>query len=93
MDATLTPPGASLAGAGAGGFPWLGLLVLWPAAAALLLPLLPGDSNDPRLPRTVALVTLALDFALMLWVFARHFDGASSSLQPVSYPHLTLPTN
>lgn len=83
MDATLSAPVASLAGAATGGFPWLSLIVLLPAAAALLLPLLPGDSNDPRLPRSVALVTLALDFALMLWVFARHFDGSSSALQLV----------
>jgi NAD(P)H-quinone oxidoreductase subunit 4 len=83
MDATFPPPGASLASAGGDSFPWLSLIVLLPAAAALLLPLLPGDSNDPRLPRTVALGTLAVDFALMLWVFARHFDGASSQLQLV----------
>jgi NAD(P)H-quinone oxidoreductase subunit 4 len=66
-----------------GTFPWLSLIVLLPSVAALLMPLLPGDGDDPRLPRTVALVALGLDFALMLWVFSRHFDGSSSALQLV----------
>jgi NAD(P)H-quinone oxidoreductase subunit 4 len=80
MDAALTNLASS---AGSAPFPWLTLIVLLPSAAALLMPLLPGDSDDPRLPRTVALITLAVDFALMLWVFARHFDGGSSALQLV----------
>ncbi|MFM7269504.1 MAG: NAD(P)H-quinone oxidoreductase subunit 4 [Cyanobium sp.] len=80
MDAALTDLASS---AGAAPFPWLTLIVLLPSAAALLMPLLPGDSDDPRLPRTVALITLAVDFALMLWVFSRHFDGSSSALQLV----------
>jgi len=83
MDATFPPSVASLASGEAGAFPWLSLIVLLPAAAALLMPLLPGDNNDPRLPRSLALATLAADFLLMLWVFARHFDGASSQLQLV----------
>jgi len=80
MDAAL-PDLVSTAGSGS--FPWLTLIVLLPSAAALLMPLLPGDSDDPRLPRTVALITLAVDFALMLWVFSRHFDGGCSALQLV----------
>jgi NAD(P)H-quinone oxidoreductase subunit 4 len=83
MDATLPLSAASLPVEGSATFPWLSLIVLLPAAAALIMPLLPGDGDDPRLPRTVALVTLLADFGLMLWVFARHFDGASSQLQLV----------
>jgi NAD(P)H-quinone oxidoreductase subunit 4 len=83
MDASLPPSVASLPLSDPGGFPWLTLIVLLPAAAALVLPLLPGDGDDPRIPRTVALATLLADFGLMLWVFARHFDGASSQLQLV----------
>ncbi|MCT0226194.1 NAD(P)H-quinone oxidoreductase subunit 4 [Synechococcus sp. CS-1328] len=64
-------------------FPWLSLIVLLPAAAALVMPLLPGDGSDPRLPRGIALGVLLLDFALMLWVFSRHFDGGLSGLQLV----------
>ena len=64
-------------------FPWLSLIVLLPAAAALLMPLLPGDGSDPRLPRTVALTVLGLDLALILWVFSRHFDGGLAGLQLV----------
>ncbi len=64
-------------------FPWLSLIVLLPAAAALVMPLLPGDGSDPRLPRGIALVVLLVDFLLMLWVFARHFDGGLSGLQLV----------
>jgi NAD(P)H-quinone oxidoreductase subunit 4 len=64
-------------------FPWLTLIVLLPAAGALLMPLLPGDGSDPRLPRTLALVVLLADFALMLWTFATRFDGSLSGLQLV----------
>jgi NAD(P)H-quinone oxidoreductase subunit 4 len=64
-------------------FPWLSLIVLLPAAVALLMPLLPGDGSDPRLPRTLALGTLAVDLVLMLVCFSQHFDGSLSGLQLV----------
>ena len=64
-------------------FPWLTLIVLLPAAASLLMPLLPGDSSDPRLPRSLALTVLLADFILMLVAFGRHFNGDLSSLQLV----------
>jgi NAD(P)H-quinone oxidoreductase subunit 4 len=85
MDASLPVLAAStLPGLAAGAeFPWLSLIVLLPAAAALLMPLLPGDGSDPRLPRSLALGTLAADMALMLWCFSRHFDGQQSALQLV----------
>jgi NAD(P)H-quinone oxidoreductase subunit 4 len=64
-------------------FPWLSLIVLLPAAVALVMPLLPGDGNDPKWPRTLALVTLGLDLALMLVCFSQHYDGSVSELQLV----------
>jgi NAD(P)H-quinone oxidoreductase subunit 4 len=64
-------------------FPWLSLIVLLPAAVALLMPLLPGDGSDPKLPRSLALAALAADLGMMLWCFARHFDGHQSGLQLV----------
>jgi len=91
MDATLPASAASIPIAAlqellpgtAAAFPWLSLIVLLPAAGALLMPLLPGDGNDPTWPRSLALVTLLADFGLMLWVFARHFDGSQAGLQLV----------
>ncbi|MEB3333155.1 MAG: NAD(P)H-quinone oxidoreductase subunit 4 [Synechococcaceae cyanobacterium] len=75
MDAFLPTSAAS--------FPWLSLIVLLPAAAALLMPLLPGDGSDPTLPRSLALGALGVDLVLMLWVFARQFDPAQGGLQLV----------
>ncbi|MFM8674617.1 MAG: NAD(P)H-quinone oxidoreductase subunit 4 [Vulcanococcus sp.] len=87
MDASLPLLAAStLAAAPASGiqpFPWLSLIVLLPAAAALLMPLLPGDGSDPKLPRSLALAALAADLVLMLWCFSQHFDGLQSGLQLV----------
>ena len=64
-------------------FPWLSLIVLLPAAVALVMPLLPGDGSDPKWPRTLALATLAVDLVLMLVCFSRHYDGSISDLQLV----------
>ena len=70
MDANLPAAAAS--------FP-----LLLPTAAALLMPLLPGDGSDPRAPRTLALGVLAADFVLMLVAFSRHYDPALADLQLV----------
>ncbi|MFM7085812.1 MAG: NAD(P)H-quinone oxidoreductase subunit 4 [Cyanobium sp.] len=65
-------------------FPWLSLIVLLPAAAALVMPLLPGgEQGEARAPRLLALGTLLVDLLLMVWVFARHFDPSQSGLQLV----------
>ena len=64
-------------------FPWLSLIVLLPALAALLMPLLPGDDSNPSLPRSIALVALMADLALMLLTFSRYFDPADGDLQLV----------
>jgi NAD(P)H-quinone oxidoreductase subunit 4 len=65
-------------------FPWLTLVVLLPALAALVMPLLPaGDGSDPRAPRLLAFGTLLVDLVLMLWVFSREYDPTLSQLQLV----------
>ena len=66
-----------------GSFPWLSLITLLPVAVAPLLMLLPGDGTDPKLPRTIALVTLAVDLGLMLYVYSQHYDGSVAGLQLV----------
>jgi NAD(P)H-quinone oxidoreductase subunit 4 len=69
--------------AGPASFPWLSLITLLPVAVAPLLMLLPGDGTDPKLPRTIALVTLLVDLGLMLFVFSQHYDGSIAGLQLV----------
>ena len=69
--------------AGSVNFPWLSLITLLPIAVAPLLMLLPGDGTDPKLPRTIALVTLLVDLGLMLFVFSQHYDGSIAGLQLV----------
>jgi NAD(P)H-quinone oxidoreductase subunit 4 len=64
-------------------FPWLSLIVLLPALMSLAIPLLPGDGSDPRLPRSLALATLAVDLVLMLVCFSQQFNGSFSDLQLV----------
>jgi NAD(P)H-quinone oxidoreductase subunit 4 len=78
MDASLP-----LSAASSGQFPWLSLIVLLPTLVAPIVMLLPGDGSDPRAPRTIALVALAVDFGLMLWTFSQHFDSSLGSLQLV----------
>jgi NAD(P)H-quinone oxidoreductase subunit 4 len=81
MDANL--PLSAASSLSSGDWPWLSLICLLPAAMAPVLMLLPGDSNDPRLPRTIALGVLLADLLLMVWVFSQRFDGSSSALQLV----------
>ena len=70
MDANLPLPAASDAG-----FPWLSLIVLLPAAAALLMPLLPGEDQKPSpIPRNLTLAVLLADLGLMMAAFSRHYD-------------------
>lgn len=79
MDANLPLSAASDAG-----FPWLTLIVLLPAAAALLMPLLPGEDENPSpIPRNLTLAVLLADLGLMIAVFSRHYDPLDSQLQLV----------
>lgn len=80
MDANLPVMAASTL---TSDFPWLSLIVLLPAAGALLLPVLPGDSTDSRTARSVALTVLLIDLALMLVVFSQLFQPDYSGLQLV----------
>jgi NAD(P)H-quinone oxidoreductase subunit 4 len=65
-------------------FPWLSLIVLLPAASALLLPLLPAEDNQPSpWPRNVAFGVLLVDLLLMMGVLATRFDPTQSGLQLV----------
>ena len=79
MDANLPLMAASDAG-----FPWLSLIVLLPAAAALLMPLLPGeDQNTSPVPRNLTIAVLLADLGLMIAAFSRHYDPLDSQLQLV----------
>ena len=86
MDANLllmAASTASLDSLSSAAFPWLSLITLLPAVVAPFLMLLPGDGTDPKLPRTIALVTLLVDLVLMLVVFSQQFDGSLAGLQLV----------
>ena len=79
MDANLPLSAGSDAG-----FPWLSLIVLLPAAAALLMPLLPGeDQNTSPVPRNLTIAVLLADLGLMIAAFSRHYDPLESQLQLV----------
>ena len=79
MDANLPLMAASDAG-----FPWLSLIVLLPAAAALLMPLLPGeDQNTSPIPRNLTIAVLLADLGLMIAAFSRHYEPLDSQLQLV----------
>ena len=65
-------------------FPWLSLIVLLPAAAALIMPLLPAnEERNPELPRNITLVVLLADLILMMVAFATQFDSSLPGLQLV----------
>ena len=69
MDAELPLLAASQAS-----FPWLSLIVLLPAAGAMLMPLLPGSSGDNSpLPRNLALGVLLVDLLLMHSTYQLNF--------------------
>lgn len=62
-------------------FPWLTTIVLLPLVAALLIPFLP-DSEGKRV-RWYALGVGVTDFALMCYVFWKHYDPTSATFQLV----------
>ena len=65
-------------------FPWLSLIVLLPAAAALVLPLVPASEDKPSpAPRIITLIVLLVDLLLMMGVFATRFDPSAEGLQLV----------
>jgi NAD(P)H-quinone oxidoreductase subunit 4 len=62
-------------------FPWLSAIVLFPFVAALLIPFLPD--KDGRRVRWYALGVAIADFALMCYVFWKHYDPSSATFQLV----------
>ena len=62
-------------------FPWLTTIVVFPLAAALLIPFLP-DKKGKTL-RFYALGVGLIDFVLMCYVFKKYYDINSDSLQLV----------
>ncbi|WP_320674398.1 NAD(P)H-quinone oxidoreductase subunit 4 [Prochlorococcus sp. MIT 1341] len=79
MDANLPISAASQAT-----IPWLSLIVLLPAAGALLMQILPGDEkNSSESPRNLAISILFADFLLILFVFTKYFNRQDGGLQLV----------
>lgn len=60
-------------------FPWLTTLVVFPLVAALLIPLLPGKSNNPV--RWYALMVGIINLALMCCAFWNHYDASRADFQ------------
>ena len=71
MDANLP-----LAAASQVEIPWLSLIVLLPAAGALVMQLLPLENNLPtNLPRNLAIGFLLVDFIIIIAVFSNLFNN------------------
>ncbi|WP_373547810.1 NAD(P)H-quinone oxidoreductase subunit 4 [Chamaesiphon sp.] len=66
-------------------FPWLTAIILFPVLASLAIPIIPD--KDGRTVRWYALIVGLLDFVLIVYTFANHYDIHSDQLQLVeSYP-------
>ena len=79
----MDPGLAEIAGSGAS-FPWLSLIVLLPAATALILPFVPAKDGEPSpAPRNITLAVLLADLLLMIWVIVTHFNPSLDGLQLV----------
>ena len=62
-------------------FPWLTISILFPIAAALLIPFIPD--KDGKTIRWYALVVGLIDFAFLVYAFGSQYDMSSSELQLV----------
>ncbi|MGB2925027.1 MAG: NAD(P)H-quinone oxidoreductase subunit 4 [Limnothrix sp.] len=60
-------------------FPWLTALIALPAISALLIPILPD--KEGKTVRWFALIVGLVEFALMCFVFWRHFDPQNAGFQ------------
>jgi len=60
-------------------FPWLTTSILFPIAAALLIPFIPD--KDGKTIRWYALVIGLIDFALLVYAFYSYYDFSSSEMQ------------
>ena len=65
-------------------FPWLSLIVLLPAAGALLMAFLPGEEKSKsNLPRNFAITILLFDFLLIIGVIIGFFNQ-QLSVSPIT---------
>ena len=62
-------------------FPWLTTTILFPIAAALLIPLIPD--KDGKTVRWYALIVGLIDFALLVYAFCTQYDFSNPGLQLV----------
>ncbi|WP_373545018.1 NAD(P)H-quinone oxidoreductase subunit 4 [Chamaesiphon sp.] len=62
-------------------FPWLTTIILFPVLASLAIPVIPD--KDGRTVRWYALIVGLLDFILIVYTFANHYDMQSDRLQLV----------
>lgn len=62
-------------------FPWLTTTILFPVAAALLIPLIPD--KDGKTVRWYALIVGLIDFALLVYAFCTQYDFSNPGLQLV----------
>lgn len=60
-------------------FPWLTTIILFPVLASLAIPIIPD--KDGRTVRWYALIVGLLDFVLIVYTFANHYDIQSDRLQ------------
>ncbi|NJL81888.1 MAG: NAD(P)H-quinone oxidoreductase subunit 4 [Chloroflexaceae bacterium] len=66
-------------------FPWLTTIILFPIAAALLIPFIPD--KDGKTVRWYSLIVSLIDFAAIVYAFYRGYDFSNPNLQLVeSYP-------
>jgi NAD(P)H-quinone oxidoreductase subunit 4 len=64
-------------------FPWLTIIILFPIAASLLIPLPWFPDKDGRTVRWYALIVGLIDFALIVYAFLTQYDFDKSGLQLV----------
>jgi NAD(P)H-quinone oxidoreductase subunit 4 len=62
-------------------FPWLTFIILFPIAAALLVPVIPDQ--DGKTLRWYALIVGLIDFAVIVWSFYSQYDLTNPDLQMV----------
>lgn len=61
--------------------PWLTIIILFPIAASLLIPILPDQ--DGKTVRWYALTVGLIDFAFIIYAFCTQYDFSSSGMQMV----------
>ncbi len=62
-------------------FPWLTTIILFPVLASLAIPIIPD--KDGRTVRWYALIVGLIDFVLIVYTFANHYDIHTDQLQLV----------